>query len=491
MNYPKILFILTFFTISSFVMAQGIKFEDYFEDHTMRIDYHHTGDAKTEIISIDKIYKYGTWAGSLTKLIDNFNNGAYYHKIYDAESGELIYSKGFDSYFKEYRLSGPAIDGVIKAFHESAIIPYPKKKIKFTLSKRDKYNKLNEIWSTEIDPADIMISRQNFTDNDVKVYKSHYSGDPHTKVDIAIIGDGYTAEEETKFKEDVEKFTKYFFEVEPYKSEKDKFNIYGVLKPSEESGVDEPRANIYKNTALSSTFNSMGSERYLLTEDNKALRDIAAHVSYDALYIMVNHKRYGGGGIYNFYCTFTADNQFQKYLFVHEFGHSFAGLADEYYTSSIAYNDFYPAGIEPVEPNITRLLDKKNIKWKHLLSPGIEIPTPWGKEEYDSTDYKWQALRRKLNDNIAKLKRENASKEEIKAAELDYDKRDRERSKRVDEYMKAQEHYGKVGAFEGAGYVSEGVYRPMLDCLMFSKSDIPFCKVCEEAIKKVIKHYTE
>lgn len=472
-------------------MAQEIKFENYFEDHTMRIDYHHTGDAKTEIVSIDHIYKYGIWAGSLNKLIDEFNNGAYYYKIYDAETGTLIYSKGFDSYFKEYQLSGPAINGVIKTFHESAIMPYPKKKIKFTLNKRDKFNKLSEIWSTEIDPADIMISRQKFLDNEVKVFKSHYSGDPHTKVDVAIIGEGYTAEEETKFKADLEKFTKYFFNPEPFKSMKDKFNIYGVLKPSEESGVDEPRANIYRNTALSATFNSMGSERYLLTENNKALRDIAAHVPYDALYIMVNHKRYGGGGIYNFYCTFTADNQFDEYLFVHEFGHSFAGLADEYYTSSTAYNDFYPAGVEPVEPNITRLLDKENIKWKHLMTDGIAIPTQWGKKEYDETDLKWQALRRELNDNIAKLKRENASEEKIKAAELDYDKRDRARTKRVDEYLRKEKNYDKVGAFEGAGYVSEGVYRPMLDCKMFAKSDVPFCKVCREAIKKVISQYTD
>jgi len=144
-----------------------------------------------------------------------------------------------------------------------------------------------------------------------------------------------------------------------------------VYKPSEDSGVDEPGANIYRNTVMNCTFNSLGSDRYLLTEDNKAVRDLAAFVPYDALYIMVNHSRYGGGGIYNLYCTFTTGNQYKDFLFIHEFGHSFAGLADEYYTSSTAYNDFYPRGVEPVELNITALTDPQNVKWKNHLTPGI------------------------------------------------------------------------------------------------------------------------
>ena len=152
----------------------------------------------------------------------------------------------------------------------------------------------------------------------------------------------------------------------------------------------------------------MGSERYILTEDNKAVRDLAAHVPYDAIYIMVNHARYGGGGIYNFFCTFTTDNQFRDYLFLHEFGHSFSGLADEYYTSDVQYNDFYPVGLEPLEPNITALSDPQNIKWKEFETPGIEIPSNWEKAKYDSMDYKWQAERRELNKKIAELKRERS-----------------------------------------------------------------------------------
>ncbi|MCB0750377.1 MAG: peptidase M64, partial [Ignavibacteriae bacterium] len=301
----------------------------------------------------------------------------------------------------------------------------------------------------------------------------------------------YTAEEKEKYLNDLKRFTNIFKKQEPFKSYINNLNVYGIFKASEESGVDEPRANIYKNTTLNATFNSLGSERYLLTEDNKTLRDLASHVPYDAIYIMVNHKRYGGGGIYNWSCTFTADNQFQEYLFIHEFGHSFAGLADEYYTSDVAYNDFYKPTLEPVEPNVTALLDPENLKWKKLLTSGIELPTPWEKEEFDKTDYEWQKQRREMNDKIAELKRSNADKNLIIQAEQEYIVKDKERSDIVDQYLKNCANYGKVGAFEGAGYLQNGLYLPMIDCIMFSKGEKPFCKVCEEAIIKVIEHYGE
>jgi CHAT domain-containing protein len=235
----------------------------------------------------------------------------------------------------------------------------------------------------------------------------------------------------------------------------------------------------------------MGSERYLLTEDNKSLRDIAAHVPYDALLIMINHKRYGGGGIYNSFLTFTSDNQWKDYVFVHEFGHSFAGLADEYYTSSTAYSEFYPQGIEPTEPNITALLDKKNVKWKSFLSKKIEVPTPWEKADFDSMDVKYQKIRTEVNDKVARLKRDRAPQEEIQAAEAESEELSLVHAKQMDKYLQNSKFFGKVGVFEGAGYSSKGLYRPMIDCIMFTKGEKPFCKVCENAIIQVIKHYSE
>ncbi len=489
----NLLFILTvfFFTTGSLVPLDFELFNKNFVDQTMRIDYYHTGNANDELITIDQIYRYGIWAGSRVHLIDEFNNGKYYAKIYDADSGDLIFSKGFNSYFGEYQTSAPAIKGVMKTYHESVLIPYPKNKIIFALERRDKENKLSEIFRTEIDPSDVSIRRNDLEDASVKVFEAEGNGDPHNRVDVAIIAEGYTALEKEKFLKDLSYFSKVLFSQEPFKSNESNFNIYGVFKPSAESGVDEPRAGIYKNSVLNTTFNSLGSERYLLTEDNKTLRDIAANVPYDALYIMVNSKRYGGGGIYNLYCTFTAHNQWKDYLFLHEFGHSFAGLADEYYTSDVSYNDFYPRGIEPVEANITALLNPPDVKWKELTTPGIEIPTPWEKAEYDSMDYKWQKERRELNDKIAELKRTGASAEEIEKAEMEYETKDKIHAAEVDKFLQSSKYWGKVGAFEGAGYSSEGLYRPMLDCIMFSKGDKPFCKVCEQAIEKVIKFYTE
>ncbi|GAB4298855.1 MAG: IgA Peptidase M64 [Ignavibacteriaceae bacterium] len=485
---------ITFLSVLFFysLHAQSdVKFGEYFADKTMRIDYYHTGNAEMEFITIDKIYAYGTFAGSLNSLIDRFNQRRYYFKVYDVDTEKLIFSKGFDSYFGEYKLSSDAIEGKMKTYHETAIIPFPLNKIRFAVELRNRENLLQEIFSAEIDPENVMIIRQEPEDPQVKVIKLVYNGNPHSKVDVVILGEGYTSEEESKFLTDLKKFSEIFISKEPYSSLKESFNIYGVLKPSLQSGTDEPRAGIFRQTVLNTTFNSLGSERYLLTEDNKSVHDLAAFVPYDAIYIMVNHRRYGGGGIYNFFCTFTSDNQFNDYLFLHEFGHSFTGLADEYYTSSTAYNDFYPRGIEPLEPNITALLNPPDVKWKDFVTPGIEIPTPWEKAEYDKMDYAWQKLRAELNNRIALLKKTGAPADEIKAAEEEYALKDREHSELVDKYLRSSKYAGLVGAFEGAGYSSEGLFRPMLDCIMFSKGNKPFCKVCEQAIIRVIRHYTE
>lgn len=477
-------------SFSGFLIAQSsVNFDDYFVDKTMRIDYFHVGDAKEEFITVDQIYQQSVWAGSKKNLIDTFNNGRYYFNIYDSSSKKLIFSKGFDSYFGEYKTTDLALKGVKRTYHESALIPYPKEKILFTLEVRNRENLLKLLFSREIDPKGIAILKETL-ESGVKVFKVIKNGDPHEKVDIAFIAEGYTSRHRSKFKADLKRFTKIFFNQEPYKTYRERFNIYGVLKTSEERGCDEPTHGVFKNTVLNTTFNSLGSSRYLLTEDNKSLRDVAAHVPYDALFIMVNHKRYGGGGIYNLFCTFTTRNQWNEYLFIHEFGHSFAGLADEYYTSSVAYNEFYPRGVEPTEPNITALVDPKNLKWKELLTPGIKVPTPWEKEKFDKMDADYQKIRKKINEKIARLKRERASQKEIRKVEEESARLSREHTQRVSDYLQKSAFWGMVGAFEGAGYSAQGLYRPMVDCIMFTRSSKSFCKVCEEAIVCVIKHYS-
>jgi hypothetical protein len=472
------------------VSQDAIRFDDFFIDRTMRIDYFHGGDSKVEWITTDKIYDQGVWAGSKIHLIDRFDNGRYYIKVYDALSGKLIYSKGFDCYFAEYKTTESALKGIKRTYHETALIPYPKQKIRFTLEIRDKKNILHRLYTQDIDPAGINIIKES-PDQRAKVFEVLKNGAPAAKVDVAFIAEGYRKEERELFRSDLKRFADVFLSLEPYTTHKQKFNLYGVFRPSEESGCDEPRRGVFRRTAVEASFNSLGSERYLLTEDNKSLRDIAAAVPYDALVIMVNHKRYGGGGIYNFYCVFTAHNQWSDYLLLHEFGHSFAGLADEYYTSSVAYNEFYPEGVEPTEPNITALLDPSNLKWKEFLSPGIKIPTPWEKEGYDKMDRAYQKKRRDINAKISKLMREGAAETEVEKWEKESAELSRTHRDQVEAYFARSRFKGKVGAFEGAGYASLGLYRPMLDCLMFTRGKKPFCRVCAQAVVRVIEHFSE
>ncbi len=464
-------------------------FNDYFIDKTMRIDYFHIGDAKEETITIDKIYQYGIWAGNPKNLIDRFNNGVYYIKIYDIASNNLIFSKGFNCMFGEYKTTDPGINGVKKTFEESALIPYPKRPILFVLEKRDRKNILHPIFIQKIDPKAVEIIKEEPRKSD-RVYVALKNGDPHKKVDLAWIAEGYTAEEYETFRKDVDHYLKVFFSIEPYKSNKEKFNIYGVFRPSSESGIDQPRKGIFKNTALNGSFNAFNLERYLLVDDNKTLRDVASCVPYDAIEILVNSKRYGGGGIYNDYAVSTTHNNLSENVFLHEFGHSFAGLADEYYSSEVAYNDFYPKGVEPTEPNITALLNPDNLKWKDLVSPGISIPTEWGKEELDRLQMERRKNLKEMNREISQLKQRGVSEGKIKKTREKFNKKTREIDQKI---KKIREKYSflkdKVGAFEGAGYSSKGLYRPMLECLMFSNREKRFCKVCQRAILRMINFY--
>lgn len=240
----KNLFLFLLLSILTFAQSSS-DFDNYFKDETLRIDYFHIGDAKSEMLTIDKIFRYGIWAGSLTHLVDNFNNGKYYYKIYDAASNKLIYSKGFDAFFGEYASGDDGVKGIIKSFHESALIPFPKNKITFAVEKRDKKNELKEFFRTEIDPQSIFIIKDKIADASVEIFKPVYNGDPHKKVDIVILAEGYTKSEKEKFVKDLNRFVGYFFEQEPYKSQKSNFNFYGVFKPSEESGTRFTRCRYF------------------------------------------------------------------------------------------------------------------------------------------------------------------------------------------------------------------------------------------------------
>jgi hypothetical protein len=312
-------------------------------------------------------------------------------------------------------------------------------------------------------------------------------GDPATKVDFVILGDGYTAREQRKFAADARRLTEVLFTTSPFKEHRRDFNVWALCPPAAESGISRPSTGIFRDSPLGATYDAFGSERYVLTFDNHALRKVAQFAPYEFIEVLVNNRTYGGGGIFNLYSTVAADNAFGNYVFVHEFGHHFAGLADEYYTSSVAYAAASER-VEPWEPNATALLGTGSeagiagspgdlravLKWRDLVSPDTPIPTPWDKETFENYSREIQKRRAQLR----KDKRPESEMEALFREELKHE-----------EALFAKEKYaGRVGAFEGAIYEARGYYRPEVDCIMFSRTN-HFCAVCRRAIERIIRMY--
>ncbi len=374
-------------------------YEKMFTGKTMRVDYYHTGTRGEETLSLDQVVVEGDWPGSRRNLVDTLNFGEFMVRVYDRATNALIYSRGFSSMFNEWQTTDEALAGVHRTFSETVRFPFPKRQIQITISRRDKKMVFHEVFSAAIDPNDPTQVNTEKRPQPYKVATVMKNGDPAEKVDIAILGDGYTKAEMEKFRKDAKHFNDVMFGTHPFSGRKKDFNVWAVEVESSESGIDVPDRNVWKNNALGTMYNTFGSARYILTTENRTLRDAAAAAPYDFLCVLVNDTRYGGGGIFNLYATtYTREvvkgQEWQMdYVYVHEFGHSFAGLGDEYYSSSTAYNDFYLPGVEPWEPNVTALVDKKNVKWKELQTAGVDLPTPWEKARYDSIE----ALRGKLD----------------------------------------------------------------------------------------------
>ncbi len=460
-------------------------FDELFTDATLRVDFYQAGDADDEIVAFDRLIRQGPWAGPRALLIEPFDHGRYAARLIDPDSGQTVFARAFDSYFGEYRTTDAAIDGADGAYHNTVLTPFPKRPLRLVIEARPADAEPHELAAILVDPSSIDIATEPPLPG-VTVVVAHPGGATHRTLDIAIVGEGYRSDEIALFRDDLARFAQVLLGHEPFKTHRERIAIRGVILPSADSGADEPTRGRYRSTAVGMTFNSLGSERYMLTEDNRALRDIAANVPYDALVIMVNHERYGGGGIFNSYCSFTAHGPWSEYLLLHEFGHSFAGLADEYYTSDVAYSEFYPRGREPAEPNITALLDPENLKWRDLVEPGTPVPTPWGKEVFDRYSEQSQAVRKELNDRIAEATRNGAPSEQIAELELEAEELAQSSTQWAIDHLGSCEYSGAVGTFEGAGYSSQGLYRSMADCLMFRRGVQPFCKVCERAVEQVI-----
>lgn len=422
----SLLLLLVALSLSVVSQAQST-FDRYFQPKSLRVDFALSGNSDKQAASIRQLREEPIWAGPQKNLIDPFRFGGYYVNVYDKAGGELIYSRGFNTLFEEWRTTEQA-KREVQSWDNSISVPYPKAPVRLEICARERADmQFYPLLQMEVDPASIFIERSPL--NEYPVTQIQHKGNPADKIDLVFLGDGYTAAQQDKFQADVRRFTDALLTASPFNKYVDDFNVWSVALPSKEEGTDVSGKGVYKNTALNSGYYTFGVDRYLTTPDMKSIRDAVWNVPCDAIFILVNTDSYGGGGMYNFYAMGTSDNARTLDVFLHEFGHSFAGLADEYFSSEVAYEEFYSLKLEPWEANITTLVDFGS-KWKGMLPASTPVPTP-------------------LNDQY---------KEEL-------------------------------GVFEGGGYLSKGIYRPKDHCMM--RDYAPFCPVCSRTIEQMITFLTD
>ena len=402
-------------------------FDGYFNGKQLRMDFALCGNAAGQSAALMQLREEPVWGGPRKNLTDPFDYGGYMLKTYDKASGTLVYSRGFNTLFEEWRTTEQARTET-QAWVNSLVMPYPHRPATVVLLAHNRFtNNKDTLMVLDIDPSSIFIERSRLKEHPVTDIRT--AGEPAGKVDLVFVAEGYTASEKDKFSTDARRFTDALFSTPPYDLHREDFNVRAVFLESEDSGTDFSGEGIFKNTALNAGFYTFGTDRYLTTPDMKAIRDAVWNIPCDAVFILVNSEVYGGGGMYNFYAIGTADNERTIQVFVHEFGHSFAGLADEYVSSETSFEDFYNLRFEPWEPNITTLVDFDR-KWKDLLPAGTPVPTP--------PEMPWS---------------------------------------------------DRLGVFEGAGYLAGGIYRPADHCMMRDLK--PFCPVCSRAIVRMIDYLSD
>ena len=414
---------LVFFSVQMLI-AQNTAVFNF--NQSLRIDFDLLTDASHTEVLFNQLKKEPHWGGSQTHLIAP-NLGNFRIQVFDNEV--LVFSKGFNSLSNEWATLQEAKTEK-KCFAHALQIPFPLKKLTVNIDKRTQSNSFITIASRSISPNDYFIKEEAPILYPTK--KLLYNGNPTQKVDIVILAEGYTKNEEEKFYADAQRMTHYMFTIPPFDSLKKDFNVYAIAVPSVESGTDVPGKHIYKNTAFNASFYTFNQERYLTTNSMKEIADVAAMLPYDQIYVLVNTNTYGGGGFYNHLNLATADNELSEKVYIHEFGHGFVGLADEYYYDwDPTFQETYDSKIEPWEENITTLVNFES-KWKDMVKKGTPIPTP-----------------------------------------------------------RTSKYKNTLGTFEGGGYTSKGVYSPMQDCRMKSNDPKGFCPVCERAIRRIVDFYTK
>lgn len=430
----KRIFILLLLTISLNAVAQD--FKQYFDDATLRIDYIFSGNAKHQAIAVDELYRLPHWFGKHERLSELPIEGNGQITVRDHRTQKVIYRNSFSTLFQEWLTYDEAKKPSSKSFENVFLVPYPKDSADVTVELRNNRREVTVSMTHLVAPRDILI--RHMGERNVTPYETlQQAADPSRCIHIAYIAEGYTEAEMPVFIKDCRIAMEALFAHEPFKSMRQRFNIIAVKAPSAESGTSEPSKGIWKNTALHSHFDTFYSDRYLTTLHLKDLHNWLAGTPYEHIIVLVNTEKYGGGGILNSYNLSMAHNDYFKPVVVHEFGHSFAGLGDEYAYEKETIN-MYPTDVEPWEPNLTTLVVFHG-KWENLINKKTPIPTP----------------------QPADLDKPNARRDKW-----------------------------KIGAYEPAGYAQHGVYRGFPDCRMRTNVHPEFCPVCTQALTRLIQFYT-
>lgn len=421
-----ILFLLCLIAVSS---TRAQVFADHFADKTLRVDYIFNGNASGQAICLDGLSALPTWAGRKHHLAELPLQGNGQIVMRNAASGKTIYTTSFSSLFQEW-LETDEARNVTKGFENTFLLPYPLQPVEIEITLLDPLRNVRASMKHIVHPNDVLIEQKGNSHITPHKYLLH-NDSPEKCIDVAILAEGYTLQEMQAFYEDADIACKSIFDHEPFKSMKKRFNVVAVASPSTDSGVSVPRLNEWKHTAFSSHFSTFYSDRYLTTSRVKAIHDALAGIPYEHIIILANTEEYGGGGIYNSYTLTTAHHPMFRPVVVHEFGHSFGGLADEYFYDNDVMTDTYPLDIEPWEQNISTQVDFA-AKWKDMLSENTPVPTP----------------------------------------------------------AEVSENY-PTGVYEGGGYSAKGIFRPAENCRMRTNEYPAFCPVCQRALRRIIEFYTE
>jgi len=442
------------------------------QPRTWRLDFYQTGGPGIEAYSFDRlVVEPLPWPDNRAIDVETAMTGNYRFEVIAA--GRVVFARGYDPAFAEWVTTAES-KKLRRTFHDSLRFPAPPGPADVVLRKRDPDGGYDEVWRHSIDPADPFIDRAAPARQQVVELERH--GEPRAKVDVLLLGDGYTAAEcAGTFMAHARRALGALFALEPFRSRRNDFNVWGICPPSAQSGIASPSRGMYHRTPVGAAYDAFGSERYILTFDNRAWRDIAAWAPYEYVTVLTNGDIYGGGGLYNVFSTAAGGNDFAEYLFIHEFAHHFAGLADEYYTSPVAYEP--PERIvEPWPANVTASTEAARLKWRDLLTPGVPVPTPWPKAQFE-------ALSKELQSRRARIRAEQRPEAEMTRLF-------REEQEIMTKLLASAEHARAVGLFQGANYDAQAFYRPEIDCIMFTRNKVPFCRVCRRALAQRIERHT-